>query len=173
MENWRPVKGFEGKYEVSDKGNVKSLNYNKTGRERMMRQQNDKDGYKRIGLFNGKRQVHIFVHRLVAEAFIDNPNNYSEINHLDEDITNNSAENLEWCSHLYNMNYGTRTIRASSKQVNRHGSKAVEQYDENMNLVGTYPSTKEAMRQTGINNFGISASCKKGCKCHGFYWRYI
>lgn len=173
MEEWKPVKGFEGKYEVSSLGRVKSLNYNKTGIEKMLKPQKDKDGYERIGLFNGTRQVHIYVHRIVAEAFVSNPSNYTEVNHKDENPSNNIAENLEWCNHKYNMHYGTRTERASRKQLNKHGSKAVAQYDENMNLICTFPSTKEAMRQTGIHNFGISKSCQYGCKSHGYFWKFV
>ena len=173
MEEWRPVKGYESRYEVSSLGRVKSLNYNRTGVEKVLKLQNGKDGYKRIGLFNGTRQIYLSVHRLVAEAFIPNPNNLPQINHKDECKTNNAVENLEWCDHLYNLTYGTRISRIAAKELNKHGSKPVAQYDEDMNLINTYPSAKEAMRQTGIHNFGISRSCLYGCKSHGYFWKFV
>ena len=109
MEIWKPVKEFEDLYEVSNIGRVRSLRRNKilstpnriAGR-----------GYPFLYLYrNGKRDSQM-VHRLVAKAFIPNPNNYDEVNHKDEDATNNVVTNLEWCTHSYNMNYGTRNYRA-------------------------------------------------------------
>lgn len=103
---WKDIEGYEGKYQVSNTGKVRSLNYRHTGKTKVMRQYTDKDGYKNITLrTNGKRKVY-FIHRLVAQAFLPNPNNYPIINHKDENKTNNAVWNLEWCTYKYNTNYG-------------------------------------------------------------------
>ena len=110
MEIWKIIDWIDGIppiYEISNFGNVRSLK-----RNRMKQQQIDKDGYKRVMLY-GKSPFKKFVpvHRLVAMAFISNPKNYSQVNHKDEDKRNNDVSNLEWCTCLYNNNYGTRNTR--------------------------------------------------------------
>ena len=124
-EIWKPVVGYEGLYEVSSYGRVKSLDrYVKYSdgriylhKGKVLSLAKDKNGYFVVSLyFNGKHNT-IKVHRLVAQAFIPNPDNLPEVNHLDEDKTNNRVENLEWCDHKYNMNYGTRNIRSKDTHI--------------------------------------------------------
>ena len=119
MEEWRDIKGYEGLYQVSSLGRVKSLvrkTNNQYGKkERLMTQKLDKDGYKRVGLNKNGKQIYYGVHRLVAQAFISNPNNYPQINHKDEDKSNNKVDNLEWCDGKYNQNYGTINKRRTQK----------------------------------------------------------
>ena len=119
MEEWRDIKGYEGLYQVSNLGRVKSLarkTNNQYGKkERLMTQKLDKDGYKRVGLNKNGKQIYYGVHRLVAQAFISNPNNYPQINHKDEDKSNNKVDNLEWCDGKYNQNYGTINERRTQK----------------------------------------------------------
>ena len=104
MEVYRTVQGYEGLYEISNYGRVKSLNYNRTGKERIMKPAANTKGYLCVGLFkDGKMKSHR-VHRLVASAFIENPDELPEVNHKDEDKTNNCANNLEWCLHKDNCN---------------------------------------------------------------------
>lgn len=120
-EIWRPVNGYEGRYEVSNYGRVKSLQrtiYRKdsdkvhyTQKEKILKPTLTNYGYLRINLCNGVSYKSKFVHVLVAEAFIPNPNNYPIINHKDENKQNNIPENLEWCSYQYNCLYGTRLER--------------------------------------------------------------
>ena len=113
-EIWKPVKDFEKYYMISNKGNLKSIikrQYSfkdkkiiETKEEKYLKLTNDR-GYKKIILsLNGKRYLK-YIHRLVAEAFIPNPNNYKEVNHIDSDPSNNCVENLEWCDRKYNLNY--------------------------------------------------------------------
>lgn len=103
---WKDIPGYEGLYQVSNTGRVRSLNYNGTRKTKVLKQGTNKDGYKRIKLYkDGKFKVYL-VHRLVALAFIPNPNNYPIINHKDENRWNNNVDNLEWCTYKYNSNYG-------------------------------------------------------------------
>ena len=159
MEIWKDIKDFEGLYMISNLGNVKSFYTNK-----ILKLKKDKDGYLHINLYKNKKQYTLKVHRLVAEAFIPNVNNYREINHIDENKTNNVVENLEWCTRKYNKNYNNK-IQSISKRVN--------QYDLNGNLIATYNSTMEASRILGISR-NISACCLGKLKtCGGYIWRYI
>ena len=105
---WKDIKGYEGLYQVSNLGEVKSLNYKGTGKEKILIPYTTKKGYKRIGLCKGGKQKQKQIHRLVAIAFIPNINNYPQVNHIDENKANNCAWNLEWCDNKYNANYGHR-----------------------------------------------------------------
>lgn len=112
-EIWRDIPGYEGKYQVSNTGEVKSLNYRGSGKTKLLKQHCDSKGYKHVSLYkNGKKKVYS-VHRLVAMTFIPNPNNLPIINHKDENPSNNNVNNLEGCTYEYNLNYGTRNERAS------------------------------------------------------------
>ena len=104
---WKDIPGYEGKYQVSNTGQVKSLNYRQTGKTKILKLSTSKDGYKNIGLCKNGKRTNYQVHRLVAQAFLDNPNNYKEVNHKDENKANNTVWNLEYCDHKYNCNYGT------------------------------------------------------------------
>ena len=108
-EIWKDIKGYEGLYKVNDKGNVKSLNYNKTGVEKELKQSINTHGYCFVEL-SGRTKL---IHRLVADAFIPNPDNMPQVNHKDENKLNNCAENLEWCTATQNANYGTNRARIS------------------------------------------------------------
>ena len=100
-ERWKDIKGYEGKYQISTTGRLKSVKSNL-----IMKPMVALNGYLIACLWENNRQRKITIHRLVANAFIPNLNNLPEINHIDEDKTNNRVENLEWCTHKYNMNYG-------------------------------------------------------------------
>ena len=116
------------------------------------------------------------VHRLVAMAFIPNPNRFPCINHKDENKLNNTVANLEWCDVKYNCNYGTSILRCSESRKNNKYSKKVEKVDRQGNIVAIYPSLKECKRN-GYNAQIISQLCnqKSGCryKTHkGYFWRF-
>lgn len=167
IEEWKPVVGYEGIYEVSSLGRVKSLNYNHTKQEKILKQNKNKDGYLYVNIHKQGKGKNFTVHRLVANAFIPNPNIYPCVNHKDEDKTNNCVSNLEWCDVKYNTNFGTSIQRRVEKQ-----SKQVYQYDEQGNLVKLWPSTQECKRN-GFNRTNIYACCiGKLRRYKGFKWSY-
>ena len=165
-EYWKPVVGYEGLYMVSNWGRIKSMNYNHSGKERIMKQK-IQGGYYSVNLSkNGIIKTYL-VHRLVAEAFIPNLNNYKEVNHKDENKTNNVVSNLEWCDRLYNVRYGTGIERRSKTQ-----SKTVLQYDLNGNLIKEWKSINECGRN-GFKKSNICKCCNGKQKTHkGFIWKY-
>lgn len=111
-EMWKDIPGYEGLYQVSNLGNIRSLKYAGGNKVKLLKQATT-NGYKQVQLSkNGKGKNHL-VHRLVAIAFIPNPNNLPVVNHKDENPSNNNVDNLEWCTQEYNINYGTRNERAS------------------------------------------------------------
>lgn len=99
IEKWTEIPNYENKYWVSTFGRLKN-------KEKIMKPMVATNGYLIACLWKNNKQKKFVIHRLVAKAFIPNPNNYTEINHIDEDKTNNNINNLEWCNHKYNMNYG-------------------------------------------------------------------
>lgn len=114
-EEWKEIKGFDGFYEISNLGNIRSLyKYDVNKKKYILREHplllkkiNDR-GYLKLNLsMNGKRHLR-YIHRLVAEAFIPNPNNYKEVNHIDSNPSNNNVFNLEWCDRKYNLDYMIR-----------------------------------------------------------------
>ena len=127
IEEWRPVVGYEGLYEVSSYGRVRSLDKYVKGKGESYRLHKGKvlspvikdNGYLQLKLYCNGKFYKKYVHRLVAQAFIPNPDNLLEVNHIDEDKINNRADNLEFCDHKYNMNFGTRQERYRSTMLER------------------------------------------------------
>ena len=160
-------------YSVTDDGRVFSLNYNHTGNKKEVKPGICR-GYYRIGLWIGGEPKNFFIHRLVALAFIPNPDNLPIINHKDENPSNNNVSNLEWCDVKYNCNYGTRNERVSKKHVNRKDqSKPIRQFTKDGAFIKEYPSINEVERQTGYINSHISQCCKGKLKsAYGYIWRY-
>ena len=124
-EIWKPVIGYEGLYEVSSYGRVKSLckydSRNRFREERILKLCANRLGYLKVGLSSNNKTKKYLVHRIVAEAFIPNPNNLPIINHRDENPSNNNVDNLEWCTAKYNSNYGTRNDRIRATRL-RNGT---------------------------------------------------
>lgn len=174
-EIWKEIKGYEGIYEISSYGNIRSIDryiYYKNGRKQfykgcLLSPVIGKRGYVIANLNKNNKGNKVPIHRLVAKAFIPNPNNLSEVNHKDEDKTNNKVENLEWCDRKYNMNYGTLLERAVANK-----SKGVCQYDLQGNLIKEWSSATEAGRN-GYSRSVISDCIRGKCKTHkGYVWRY-
>ena len=111
MEEWKNVIGYEGLYEVSNIGNVRNVKRN------TLLRLSKNQGYIQVWLYKNGIRAGLKVHRLVAEAFLPNPDNLPQVNHKDEDKTNNRVENLEWCTAKYNTNYGHRTENAINTRV--------------------------------------------------------
>ena len=155
VEVWKPIAGYEGIYEVSNLGRVRSLDRIKSNGARMMGrvllQDCSNRGYMSVELNVDKKNKRCSIHRLVAMAFIPNPNNLPEVNHKDENKLNNNVCNLEWCTPSYNSNYGTRNERLY-KKYNLLKEKPIAKYDSNGNLVATYKSIAEAGRINGNRN---------------------
>ncbi|MBP3619849.1 MAG: HNH endonuclease [Clostridia bacterium] len=112
-EIWKEIRNYEGLYMISSYGKVKSLGNNKTKKEKILKPQKNKNGYLKVCLYSNGKMKQLYVHRLVAEAFIPNPNNLTQLNHKSEIKTQNNVDNLEWCTYEYNNNYGTRNKRMS------------------------------------------------------------
>lgn len=176
MEIWKDVPLYEGFYQVSNKGNVRNLavySYKykrviKRKAPRMLMQDTTHDGYKRVRLSLYGEKKHFTVHRLVAEAFIPNPDKLPCVNHKDETTDNNTVENLEWCTWAYNGSYGKRGERISKRQINSPIlSKAVFQYAKDGTFISAYPSQKEASRQTGVTADMIGRACRGKAKTAG------
>lgn len=163
-EIWKTIVGYD-EYQISNMGNVKSLNYRRTGKEKILKPVKNTDNYAQVGLYKqGKRKCYL-VHRLVAEAFIENPNNLPELNHIDEDKTNNAASNLEWCDSKQNINYGTRNQRVAEKL-----SKQVLCVETGK----IYTSTHQVERELGFSKGNISSACNSRLKqAYGFHWKYV
>lgn len=176
-EIWKPIEGYEGYYEISTLGNVCSLArvVNCNGHPRktdrfILCPMVDRFGYLKVQLHKNGDVKTIKIHRLVAKAFIPNENGYRCINHKDENKRNNCVDNLEWCTHKYNTNYGTGIRRGVEKRV-----KPICQYDKHGNLIAHYNSIGEASKKTGICSSGIGQCCsgnKKYSVVGGYIWRF-
>lgn len=170
QEEWRDISGYEGRYQVSNLGRVRSLpRKTKTGFREGVTLIPVKDG---VGyqIVNLSRKSHK-IHRLVAEAFIDNPNDYKCVNHKDENKLNNRADNLEWCTYEQNNNYGTRNKRIS---LNSSRKRRIEQLDANGNVITEWESISSASNHYGVTRTTICACCNGRQKTSaGYRWRYV
>ena len=181
-EVWKPIRGYEGLYEVSNFGRVKSLNRvvkhvkgssYKTGgthviQEKIMSSKPSKaHGYRQVGLCKGSKISYFRVNRLVAEAFLPNPNDYPVVNHKDENKANDNAENLEWCTYHYNSHY---SINRNRKE---RGYRRLKRIDLLTGETKIYASVIEAERE-GFSKGNISSVANGRRKSHlGYFWEYL
>lgn len=187
IEVWKDIEGYEGFYKVSNLGNVKSLERIVTYGDRFhtvvekMKKQTVKidprknTGYNIVSLYKNNKGTHFYVHRLVATAFIDNPDKKETVNHLDGDKQNNKLDNLEWSTYLENNTHAveTKLTDYSNRKNEQTKSIGVKQQDKDGVVINTFLSMREAQRQTGCDATQISKCCKNQSKsCKGFYWSY-
>ena len=185
-EIWKDIKGFEGRYQVSNMGRVRSLDmvlegknwqssdpfeYQRSGK--VLKPMKQRNGYYRVCLRHNSKAKYFIIHRLVALAFIPNPNKLPCINHKDEDKANNVVSNLEWCTHKYNSNYGTRNERLREYSIS-NVMRPVVQYDMEGKVIDTFESLSDAANKTGIPNADISGVCKGRRKTtHGYVFKFL
>lgn len=184
MENevWKPVVGYEGLYEVSNQGRVRSINRVTKGRwgtqtfrgtilrasNRTKSSKNSLFCYQGVNLHRDGIGKNVDIHRLVAEAFIPNPNNLPIVNHIDENPSNNNVENLEWCTQKHNQNHGTLPERRKLINI-----RAVNQYTLEGDFVRRYNSLDEARKEMKLPPTSISNACRGySGSAGGFLWRY-
>lgn len=176
-EIWKDIKGYEGLYQVSNLGRVRSMDRYDSLKHfrkgRILKQQLFR-GYLYVGLSKNGKVKYCRVHRLVAEAFIPNPNNYPCINHKSEIKTQNNVENLEFCDIAYNNTYNGRSKRIGLKTINHPRlSKAVLQIDLDGNIIAEFPSVNEIHRQFGFSIGNISYCCNGKMKsAYGYRWSF-
>ena len=174
-EQWKPIKGFEGLYEVSDLGRIKSLSRYVRSKansrmkipERILKPGKNKYGYAVVILMKNNKRKNKLVHRLVAGAFINNPEKYPMVNHIDGNKQNNKVSNLEWCSASYNIKHAYLT------GLNKK-PKHVIQLDIKGRVIKKYFSVRETEKY-GYQSSGVSEACN-GLKINhmyrGFIWRF-
>lgn len=188
MENevWKDVLGYEGLYQVSNLGRVKRLPYKLVGRtigkkkeyirnfpEKIMIGSICENGYIRVTLSKDGKSCYKNIHKLVADAFIPNPNNYPCINHKDETRTNNNINNLEWCSYSYNNTYGNAKKKFAESYSKNH-STPVAMFSLCGEKINEFPSIKSAAKFVGGNECNIYRAAKKIRKtAYGYIWRTI
>jgi len=164
-EVWKDIKGYEGLYQVSNLGRVR----NADGHVHTPKKHNK--GYYHVHLSDGHDKIKAkLVHRLVAEAFIPNPNNYPCVNHINEHKTDNRAENLEWCTHSVNM---LKHFEICPRKVSLKHNCLIEQIDKEGNLVRTWSNIAEVHREMGYHNTSLKECCEgKRHKAYGYKWHY-
>ena len=169
-EIWRTVviKGeIYDKYKISNLGRLINLNYRRTGKAKLMEPFDNGHGYLQVHLSKNKITKTFLVHRLVSEIFIPNPNNLTEVNHIDEDKTNNRVDNLEWKSHKGNCNHGTR-----NKRMAKTKSKKVLQFTLSGEFIREWESTRECGRN-GFNHGNVCLCCNGKLPYYkGYKWCY-
>ena len=193
QEIWKDIPEYEGLYQVSNMGRVKSLKYNRSGKEKILKFGKTKNGYLYVNLYKDGKVKHYDIHRLVASTFIPNPDNLSEVNHKDENKENNHVDNLEFCNHTYNINYGTCKKRISKAHKGKHHTeetkqkmsvlkkgqpqykhrKPILQYTLDNVFVRDWDSAKSVSKELNIYANAITSCCRGQQKtAYGFIWKY-
>jgi len=185
-ERWLPVVGYEGYYEVSDFGRVRRLDRYTTdcgkggaSRTRFIRgglvsPNLNENGYRHLQLYRDGHKTRVKLHRIIAQAWIPNPDNLPQVNHKDENPNNNHISNLEWCTAKYNSNYGTRKQRLSKiLQNSLVRGKPVALIDNKGNIIRTFISASEASRELNIDSSYVAKICRGQNKGTQYKFKYI
>ena len=179
-EIWKDIIGYEGLYQVSNYGRVKSLNYHRTGKEKLLKAVKKSDEHLYVDLWKNGIRKHCFVHRLVAEAFIPNPENKSIVHHIDNNPQNNNVDNLVWLTHEEHAAEHPEFFKAGNEAIRKAGSKAtIKAYSKPINqftldglFLRVWPSAMEIQRELGCCQRSIHYCCK-GRKYHYGKWYNI
>ena len=185
MELWKDIKGYEGLYQVSTEGNVRSCNWRNRGFTRNLFLKVHNKGYHQVELVKDGKKKTFLVHRLVAETFLPNVNGYSIVNHIDEVKTNNNVENLEWCtlsqnSKAYYTNHPKANCFPRHREANKHNKslhgdtwKRVCQLKMSGEIIKIWESALEVARTNNWSQWSISECCRgKTSKAYGYKWKY-
>ena len=179
-EVWKDVVGYEGLYQVSNLGNVRSVNWGKRGYSKNLYLKPHNKGYLQVELFKDKKRKMFMVHRLVAQAFVENANNFPLVNHKDENKANNNANNLEWCDNSYNVCYslnkrGVETgKRKPTTRCNfRRTELKVVQFTLDGCKIQEWDNSRSVFLNTGMSDWSVSECCRgKRKTAYGYIWRY-
>lgn len=188
-EIWKDIVGYEGLYQVSNLGNVKSLNYSgRKGVEKVLTPKKNSYGRLWVILHKHGKGKPMQIHRLVAMMFIPNPDNLPQINHKDENPQNNNLENLEWCTLHYNLmytyerhpeKYHVKEITpgkwhyVGKRKNKRLKAMPIDQYDLDGNLIKQWANSRTILNETGMSDWSISQCCRgKRKTAYGFRWQY-
>lgn len=180
-EIWRDIPEYEGLYQASNFGRIKSLERFRKGengclisvKERILKPSINHKGYYRIQLCKQSIVKTYQVHRLVWEAFNGSITEGLQVNHINEIKTDNRLENLNLMTAKENINWGTRNVRSSKKHINGKKSKSVLQYDLQDNFIKEFPSLMQVYRELGFNQAHICSCCKGRYKqAYGYIWKY-
>ena len=167
-EVWKEIKGFEDSYLISNHGRVYSL----ITRKQRKIQVRKPDGYNMVSLWKNNRGVNCYVHRLVLQHFSESPEDET-VNHKDGNKSNNHISNLEWMSYAENNRHAVDTgLNSSKNKRNKKGSMPVSQFSLDGRLIKTYPSMRQAERETGVTATEIGHGIRKGWKYGGYIWKF-
>lgn len=170
-EIWKDIEGYEGLYQVSNTGKVRSLHWNRSSYAKELTQY-DQNGYKLVTIRRNKRGKNFLVHRLVAKAFIENPNGYDEVNHIDGNKSNNCVMNLEWLSRKNNVSHAIANRLRKPTVANRWGFNVILQFSADGSVLeGVYKSQRGAAEKCNLSQAQISLACKTGKTYAGYRWR--
>lgn len=182
MEIWKIIDNFSS-YEISSYGRLRSTNHTvirgnnrpMTVKSKILTPDKNRKGYLMINLRSDDGKLKkVLIHRLVAQAFIPNPDNLPQVNHKDENKLNNHTNNLEWCTNKYNANYGSRGKRISKSLTNNGKiSKTILQFDKNNNLIREWVSMNQIKRELNYNPGNIYKCCRREYRqAYGYIWEY-
>lgn len=184
-EKWKDIQGYEGLYQISNYGRVKSLGriskrksrwggqYTVVMKEKIKKSSKNNKGYSTVHLNYKGKESNFLIHRLVGKAFISNPYNYPEIDHKNENKNDNKINNLIWCTRIYNNTKGIQS-KEGRRTSSEFRMKGVKQFDLQGNLLNTYKGIRIAEEKTSVDNRNIVKCCKgKVNSAGGFIWRYV